>query len=849
MSTLVRAFAAAMLLQLSLPAAAQQQLEGIVRDSDGTALPGATVAIPGTGNYTVTAPSGAFTLSSKQPVPYTLSVRLVGYKPVQVEVYEVTDPLEITLHSDGFLSEVTVTARRRSESERDIPIPITVVGGVRAEDAGAFNVNRLKEMVPSVQLYSSNPRNTTLNIRGLGSTFGLTNDGIDPGVGFYVDGVYYARPAATTLDFIDVERIEILRGPQGTLFGKNTTAGAFNITTRKPSFTPSGTFELSFGNLGFVQAKSSVTGPLNKIMAARFSFTGTQRDGTLYNVARDEYVNDMNNLGVRGQLLIAPKENIEITLAADASRQRPNGYAQVVAGVVTTQRPAYRQFNAIVEDLNYQLPSLDPFDRKIDHDTPWRSDQDLGGVSLNVEWQLGRGTLTSTSAWRYWNWNPSNDRDFTGLQALALSQAPSKHYQWSQEVRYSGTLNQRMNVVGGIYLLDQSLKTDPYHTEESGADQWRFSQSNTSDLWQTPGLLDGYGIRTFSTLDAFGAAAFGQLDWSIGEKFHLMPGVRLNYDRKQVDYDRQTYGGLDTDDPQLIAIKESVYSGQSFTTDVSKTTFSGQVTLSFKESSRLNAFATYATNYKPVGVNLGGLPTSGGQPMLALAEVKPEYVQHAEVGVKTVPVAGATADLTVFNTSIKDYQTLVLNSQLGVNRGYLANAESVRVTGVELEGSWRLEKRLDVRANITWVDGRYVEFKEAPSPLEDTGGEPFKDISGEVLPGISKWAGSLSAELSSNATHMLGLEGNLFFAADVYYRSSFSSSPTPSPYLMVDGYELVNARAGFRTTRGLSIFVWTRNAFSKNYFEQLLVAAGNAGHYAGVLGDPRTFGITSRYNF
>ena len=98
---------------------------------------------------------------------------------------------------------------------------------------GAFNVNRVKEFVPSVQLYTSNPRNTGLNIRGLGSPFGLTNDGVDPGVGFYVDGVYYARPAAATFDFIDIERIEVLRGPQGTLFGKNTTSGAFNITTQK----------------------------------------------------------------------------------------------------------------------------------------------------------------------------------------------------------------------------------------------------------------------------------------------------------------------------------------------------------------------------------------------------------------------------------------------------------------------------------------------------------------------------------------------------------------------------------------------------------------------------------------
>src|SRR5690606_27214066 len=129
---------------------------------------------------------------------------------------------------------VSVTAaRRREEAVQDVPIPISIVDGGLIADAGAFNVNRVKELIPTVQLYSSNPRNTGVNIRGLGSPFGLTNDGIEPGVGFYVDGVLYARPAATMFDFIDVERIEVLRGPQGTLFGKNTTAGAILVTTRK----------------------------------------------------------------------------------------------------------------------------------------------------------------------------------------------------------------------------------------------------------------------------------------------------------------------------------------------------------------------------------------------------------------------------------------------------------------------------------------------------------------------------------------------------------------------------------------------------------------------------------------
>ena len=143
-----------------------------------------------------------------------------------------------TLSPARFSQSVVVTARRTEEVAQEVPIPVSVVRGDLVADAGAFNVNRLKEMLPTVQFYSTNPRNSSINIRGLGAPFGLTNDGIEPGVGLYIDGVFYARPAAATLDFLDVEQVEVLRGPQGTLFGKNTTAGAINVTTRKPSFTP-----------------------------------------------------------------------------------------------------------------------------------------------------------------------------------------------------------------------------------------------------------------------------------------------------------------------------------------------------------------------------------------------------------------------------------------------------------------------------------------------------------------------------------------------------------------------------------------------------------------------------------
>jgi iron complex outermembrane receptor protein len=193
-------------------------------------IPGVSLFIKGTTHGVITDTEGHFYFQTGQKFPYSLVVSFIGYQ--KLEYIAEGTPVEIFLKEEAKeLDEIVVTSRRRKEAVQDVPIPITVIGGAKVAETGSFNVNRLKEFIPSVQLYSSNPRNTSLSIRGLGTTFGLTNDGIDPGVGFYVDGVYYARPAATTMDFIDIEQVEVLRGPQGTLFGKNTSAGNFNVTT------------------------------------------------------------------------------------------------------------------------------------------------------------------------------------------------------------------------------------------------------------------------------------------------------------------------------------------------------------------------------------------------------------------------------------------------------------------------------------------------------------------------------------------------------------------------------------------------------------------------------------------
>ncbi len=853
MKKIISIFAFLLPLYLFAQTEVSTTLSGRVVTEQNKGVPFASIVLkPGSGGV-VADSSGNFSLALNQKFPSRIVVSSTGFAVQEITIRNNNvNNITVTLHALFQTDTLVITSRRRREVLQDVPIAITVIGGKLVDDAGAFNVNRVKELVPSVQLYTSNPRNTGINIRGLGSPFGLTNDGLDPGVGYYVDGVYHARPAAATLDFIDIEQIEVLRGPQGTLFGKNTSSGAINITSRKPAFKPGGNFEVSYGNFGYIQAKSSITGSLSKKLAARVSFSGTQRNGLIENVHTGKYTNDINNMGFRGQLLYKASENTSVTLAGDISRQKPDGYAQVVAGVVQTKRPAYRQFNAIIADLNYQLPSGNAFDRKIDHDVPWNSGNELGGVSLNVDTKVGPGTLTSATSWRYWDWDPSNDRDFTGLQALAKSQNPAKHKNWSQEFRFAGEFSSRLSGVIGLFYIDQEVKING--TEESGAAQWRFSQSTTSDKWKTPGLFEGFGISTKASIKSQSAAVFANIDWEVLNRFHVLPGIRLNHDKKEVVYDRVAYGGLQTADPSLIALKNSVYTSQSYVADADENNLTYQLTLSYKANKRFNSFATFSTSFKPVGVNVAGLPTIAGKPATGLAVIKPEDLKHFEIGLKTTPVDNFILNVTFHNTGIDNYQTNVQSPELGVNRGYIANAEKVSVKGLELDANIKTSDHFSFYGAAAYTDAKYVKFNNAPLPLEETGATEngvqvaFKDISGGQLPGISKWAGSLGGEFTTPVA-FLGKAGKLFLALESFYRSSFSSSPSPSAYLNIDAYTLVNGRLGFRSNNGLSAFVWARNVFDQNYYEQLLPAGGNAGHYAGVLGDQRTLGVTMRYSF
>jgi iron complex outermembrane receptor protein len=830
-------------------------ISGVVRDQTGAVLPGATVRIVSEANgaavETTSDAQGAYQSGTLPPGPYRLETVLDGFETDTRRM--VIEPglvasAEVELATARFSQSVVVTARRVEELAQEVPIPVSVVRGDIVADAGAFNVNRLKELIPTVQFYSSNPRNSSVQIRGLGAPFGLTNDGLDSGVGLYVDGVFYARPASATLDFLDVDQVEVLRGPQGTLFGKNASAGAINVTTRKPSFTPGTEFELNYGNIGFVQAKASITGPISEKVAFRASLSGTQRNGVLLNARTDDDVNDLNNLGFRGQVLFAPSDALAIAVTGDLTRQRPKGFTQVLAGVAPTLRPANRQWPQIAADLNYTAPSYHAFDRVTDVDSAMRSYQDLGGISLNADWKIGRGQLTSTTAWRYWDWKPSNDRDFTGLPITTTSAGTSKQHQWTQEVRYAATINPRLNFVVGGFYFNQLIESNPVIKQEQGSAAARVLLAPSANA-ATPGLLDGYGFNQTIRLDNLSAAGFGQVEWSVTDRLRLLPGLRLNYDKKDGSFDQQVYGGLQTTNPALIALQRSVLAPLTYAANIDDTNISGQITAAFKLTPNIHAYGTYSTGFKSIGFNLNGIPVDdAGVPILSTVAVKPEDTRHLEAGVKTQIGRDLTVNITGYSTEIEDFQATVFNGNVGVARGYIANAEKARVRGIEIDSSARLNGHVTVYGAAAFTDAIYLSFPDAPPPFEETGGPTSKDISGAILPGVSRWSGSFGGEFSRPGA-FLGRSGQFFAAADVSARTWFSSNATPSKYLNIAGYALVNPRVGFRFNNGLTLSVWSRNLLNKDYMELMSTPSGNTGLYVGQPGDPRTFGVTLRLSF
>lgn len=743
------------------------------------------------------------------------------------------------------LEVITVTARKRVENVQDVPIAVSVLTSQDLEKTGTYSTEQLTRLQPSIQLISSNPRNTAVTIRGLGSVIGLTNDGLESGVGFYVDEVYYARPGSVMVDLLDVERIEVLRGPQGTLFGKNTTAGAINLSTNAPTFTGEGQAELTLGEDGFTQGKAVLSGPLSEKVAGRLAASSTRRDGTVTNITTSAKQNDTNSQAVRGQLLFEPNADLKIRWSADYAYQNPNANTQVFVRYGATKRSAASQFPALASALNYQPASLNPYDRLVDVNSPLQARQIIKGSSAKVEWQLADFTLTSISAVRAWDWTPQNDRDYTSLAIRTKSNNPSQQDQWSQELRLSSNGSGTLDWVTGLYAFGQDVET--HGTEQWGKDgaRWLIGANVPANL------IDGYTSNTdvYSSTDS--VAAFAQATWHITDDLRLTPGFRYTKERKTGDFTQVAKGGLATTDAALNTAKRGIARDQKYAAKFSDSSPTGSLNLAYDFTDDQLVYLNWARGYKSGGINAAGIPTdAAGNPSLVSAVVQPEKSTTLELGLKSQWFERQlTTNFAVYDTKVTDYQANVVDAGPGALRGYLANIEKVSVRGFEFDGRAQLNDSWSLYLTYAYTDGQYDSFRNGPPPLEAlASGTAAYDLSGRALPGVSKNAGSLGTEYAFGG-QVAGNNGEWYSAADLSYRSSWNSDASVSQYLQVDASTLVNLRFGFRTDAGTDVSLYARNAFDEDYLSFLSIQAGNSGAVYGHVGDPRNIGIRVKTSF
>jgi iron complex outermembrane receptor protein len=745
------------------------------------------------------------------------------------------------------LKQVVITARHRAERAQSVPVSLTTVSAQQIKTVGSSNLTKLQQLVPSLTVEAFNPRNTSLNIRGLGAVPNLANDGLEGGVGVYLDGVLLARPAQDVFDLPDLQDIEVLRGPQGTLFGKNTVAGAVNITTRLPSFKPEADGSISLGTQHYIQLKasaSSAIGGSDKV-AFRLSIQGTQHNGYISNLDSGERYGNQDDKGVRLQILAYPTPDLTLRAIFDYSSQKENCCVNLITGTTPVGGDYITKFASV----GYTLPAIAPFKRNTDVNSPVFYHMETGGASLQADYNLSGYTLTSITAARYWNWYPHNDLDSSALSVFTEGQTNDYQRQVSQELRVTSPLGGPVDYTGGLYYFYQSI--DNQTVTEYGANAGPLLAGGTAAA-AAPiynAALNGFNPGSTGIYDTNSFAAYGQATWHINPQFDLTGGLRYTYEVKD-GYFKQVQGGgvpissLPAGEAATITALRNSFAPNvaPYTVRTTNGLPAGLITLSYKPETNILTYFTYSHGSKSAGINL---ISSAVAPRV----VSPESIDNFEVGIKTTLLDDRLIlDGDAFWDEDKHYQsTLVGYTNGGTLYTYIAGIPKVRSRGVEVDSQAQVTSGLYLFASGVYDDAYYESNPVAPCSLELGGAAKSCNLTGRPVPGVSDWTGSIGGEYDQPLPPAGGHDLIAYFGGNAIFKTGFYSAADTSEYGHVAGYGLGNVDFGIKDANGgWDLSGWIHNVTDSHYYLYKL-PSGQFPTYnliAGQVGDPITGGVT-----
>lgn len=727
--------------------------------------------------------------------------------------------------SDGAFSQiesVTVSARRVAEDVQSVPIPIAVVSGSALENAGQFRLEDLNQRLPSTNVQFGNPRQTSIAVRGLGNN--PANDALESSVGVFLDNVYLGRPGMANTDLIDIDQVALLRGPQGTLFGKNTTAGVLNLQTRLPTFRPEWVFESSGGNHGYYQVRGAASGPiLDDVLAGRLSVARSHQGGFVEDVFDGRRLNGHTRDGVRGQLLYKPDETFSLRLIGDYDRESSDCCAGALYSAGPNGGAVYLNF---IRKIGATVV-LDPDFRKVTLNSPQHMSVNQGGGSAEANWQVGDLKLTSITAYRNWRFLPTNDGDNTNLNAITDAGQAVRDEQWTQELRVAAPVGREVQLVAGLFYFYQHQDNHQftYYGPDAGLYTGRpFFNNGTSIIAQFLGTNS--------------AAAFSQASWNVSSRWSLTAGVRETYEDKSTRVYRNAASGL----PGFQAAFAQYDSGSLARHDASTSALGSA---SYRFSDEILGYASVSRGAKAGGIN-PAVPNAGLT--TASLYVAPEKATDYELGLKSTWLERRLqVNANLFWTDVVDYQaTQLLESSPGVFVQTLTNIGKVRTRGAEVEVQAVPVTGLRLSLDSSLNDARYRSYANAPCSAESlAAGRKVCDLTGAQVVGAPKWIVSPGLELTRPLTG--GLDA--FAGAQYAWRSSFFGSADDSALARVHSYGLLNLRAGINGEWGASkwsLWIWGENVTDRIYTLGGLSAATATLQYSEFPGQPRTFGATVR---
>jgi len=715
------------------------------------------------------------------------------------------------------LEEVVVTATKRAQSLQDVPMAVNAFNADTIETAGINDAGDLAILTPALNInVNTNPFAARMVIRGVGTA--QTDPALEPSVGLFIDGIYLGRTGLGMSDLTDIERIEVLQGPQGTLYGKNTNAGAISVITKKPSFEKSeGYIEASVGNYSMNKLTASISGPLTQNLAYRLSGNINQRDGYYDNSAGVDF-NDADDWNIQGKLQWEPTESLSILLSGSRVERDTT-----CCGADAVQDESVNN-ELVAQGLSPD--SNDPYDYNVQSNADNRFAMESDLLSMTIDYDTGWGAIKSITAWNDYSYRVDQDPDRSELDILTLSNDKYSGDSFSQELRFTASPSDNVDYMLGVFYLEQN-------TKRGGDEPFVFIGDDIITIGSQQDLpfplpfnflvQPGDSLTVDMDQDAETIAFFGQSTWHIGDQWHITGGLRWSDEEKKSDLFSQTYSTAFSYQILGASFLDSVSTPIDATLERSSDNVDWMLRAALDIGDDSMVYASAGT-----GTKSGGFQTVNGA--ADDREFDDEDTTTYELGVKsTLLDARLRINAAAFYSEIENFQA---QRQLETGIGtYVSNESKVETSGVDLQVEAAPMPNLVLSAGLLYM--HKYEITDGPEKGAD-------------LPFTAEFSGTLAATL----VFPLG-DGGVYWRTDYSYMDDHVTNVASAAQLRDADYDnrnLVNSKLGWRND-SWNVSIWGKNLTDDKYAMQTAAPFLVSGMDAYFLAPPRTFGATVRYTF